>query len=390
MRASGRTLSARELNRATLARQLLLARADLDVPTAVRRVFALQAQHPPNVHLGLWSRLADLDLAAVDEALVAQDVVRASLLRLTLHVVSVDDHATVRTAMQPSLRASRVNDRRFRATSMVPADTDELQDELLALAARPVGRADVEAWLAGRVADEDVPWAFWALRTYAPWVTAPLAGRPWSFHPTPRYVAPLATLSSRLVEEGSDEHLDAVAAVVRRVLAALGPATRGDVASFTMLRQRVLRPALARLDGELVTHRGPSGETLLDVPDGVLPDGDTPAPPRLLPMWDSALAASEDRARTLPPAHRPHVVRRNGDVLPTLLVDGTVAGVWRVTGGGVELHALEPVDDGAWTVLVEEARGLLAALGGRPRPFHARHDRWFDDLPADRTVVVAP
>ncbi|MDZ7801813.1 MAG: crosslink repair DNA glycosylase YcaQ family protein [Trueperaceae bacterium] len=122
-------------------------------------------------------------------------------------------------------------------------------------------------------------------------------------------------------------------------MAAFGPASRRDFAQFALLRQAEVRPAFETLGDTLVTMEGPGGATLYDVPGAPLPGEDAPAPPRLLGMWDSVLLAYADRSRVIPEDYRPHVIRRNGDVLPSVLVDGMVAGVWRHADGGIEVIA---------------------------------------------------
>lgn len=140
-------------------------------------------------------------------------------------------------------------------------------------------------------------------------------------------------------------------------------------------------PTFEALGGALRTLRGPSGETLYDVPDAPLPDDDAPAPARLLPMWDAVLLAYKDRGRVIPPPYRPHVIRRNGDVLPTVLVDGYVAGVWRPRAGGIEVTAFHALGDDDWDGIEREARGLLAFLTGREGAVYERFGHGWSRLP---------
>jgi hypothetical protein len=139
----------------------------------------------------------------------------------------------------------------------------------------------------------------------------------------------------------------------------------------------------------LTTLEGPGGRELFDVPGTPLPGGDTPAPPRLMAMWDSILLAYADRSRVIPEEYRPLVIRRNGDVLPTLLVDGHVAGVWRPVDGAVEARAFHPLPDDAWDGLAAEARDLLAFLAARgPAPYGGRYARWWPTLPPGEARVL--
>jgi len=370
-------LAARQLNRATLGRQLLLRREPFDVGEAVRRVVALQAQEPASPYLALWSRLADFDPADLDAAFAAGAVVKAPLMRIALHAVAVADYKAFHEAMQPSLRGSRLNDRRFTGTGLTAAAADALVPDLLAFAAEPRMNADVERWLAGRPGGPAPERAWWALRTYGPFVHAPTGG-PWSFGLRPAYVA--AREQGRAGDPAS-----ALRVLARRYLEGFGPASVADLAQFGMLQPRTrVRDALASLvaDGRAVTLEGPDGAELFDVPDGLLPPEDAPAPPRLLPMWDSVLLAYADRGRVIPPDHRRLVTRNNGDVLPTLLVDGCVAGVWRPADGGIEATAFHRLGDDAWAGLEAEAGALVTFLAGRDPAVYRRFAHWWDELPS--------
>jgi hypothetical protein len=167
---------------------------------------------------------------------------------------------------------------------------------------------------------------------------------------------------------------------VRRYLEGFGPATVADIAGFTTILRPPIKAAIEDLRDELVVLEGPGGAVLYDVPGGALPGEDTPAPPRLLPMWDSALLAYADRARIVPAPFRKLIARSNGDVLPTLLVDGLVAGVWRVVDDRIEATAFEPLDDDAWAGLEAEAAGLLAFLRARDTGIYRRYNRWWDAI----------
>jgi hypothetical protein len=176
---------------------------------------------------------------------------------------------------------------------------------------------------------------------------------------------------------------------VRRYLRGFGPATVPDIAQFTMLTRAVARAALERLGDEIVRPEGPPGAGELFDLQGleVAPDG--PVPPRLLPMWDSVLLAYADRTRVIPEPYRGHVIRRNGDVLPTLLVDGRVAGVWRFRDGVIEAAAFEPLACADWSGLEEEAGVLTPLIAERDPGLYGRHRRWWEQLPAAETRLLA-
>jgi DNA glycosylase AlkZ-like len=366
-------LTLRELNRATLARQLLLRREPLDVVEAVRRVVAIQAQEPPSTYIALWNRLAPFDPAGVDAAFAGGAVVKATLMRVTLHAVDAREYPVFHDAMLPTLRASRLFDRRFTATGLSVDDVDALAQDVVAFASRPRTNAAVEAMLAERLGAAPERGVWWALRTFAPLVHAPTSG-PWSFGLRPSY---LAAPPKPPAQGGSD----ALQTLIRRYLEGFGPASVEDFAQFALHKRTTVREALAAMAGSPTTVEGPGGRQLFDVPGAPLPTGDTPAPPRLMAMWDSILLAYADRSRVIPDGYRPLVIRRNGDVLPTLLVDGHVAGVWRPVEGGIEARAFHPLPDDAWDGLAREARDLLAFLAGRGASPYGRYGRWWPDLP---------
>lgn len=365
-------VSARQLNRATLQRQLLLQREALPITDAVRQVVALQAQEPASPYLALWNRIAGFDPAGLDQAFTSGAVVKASLMRITLHAVRADDYPTFHAAMAPSLRASRLRDRRFRDSDLTVADVDAIEPELLATSARPRTTMEIQAWLGERLG-ERAKRAWWAYRTYAPLHHAPTGG-PWSYGSRSSFAAAPETLPPTQYEAS-------VRALVARYLRAFGPATVPDIAGYTLLGRAVVRDAVAALGSAVVVLEGPAGTELIDVADGVVPE-DVPAPPRLLPMWESALLAYVDRSRVVPPAYRSLVTRRNGDVLPAILVDGYVAGVWRALDDGIEVTAFERLTTDAWTGLAAEAASLLALLADRDPAVYRRYGHWWDALPS--------
>ncbi|MGA7672168.1 MAG: crosslink repair DNA glycosylase YcaQ family protein, partial [Nitrolancea sp.] len=149
-KGSDMSISARTLNRATLQRQLLLQRESLPLEEAVRRVVALQAQHPASPYLALWNRLSDFDPAELDDAYADYRVVRSTLLRVTMHAVHADDYSAFREAMDPSLRGSRLRDPRFTDSSLTQEDVDVLMADLLDFAAQPRTPEALQAWLTER------------------------------------------------------------------------------------------------------------------------------------------------------------------------------------------------------------------------------------------------
>ncbi|MEU2432831.1 winged helix DNA-binding domain-containing protein [Streptomyces sp. NPDC007861] len=378
-------MTARELNRATLGRQLLLRREPLGVLDTVRRVVALQAQQAASPYVALWNRISDFAPAALDAAYTRREVVKATLMRITLHAVHSDDYQVFREAMRPTFHASRLG-YRFAAAGLTPADAEELVPELVRFAEQPRTVAEMEAWLEQRLGTDKKAGAWWGLRAYAPLLHAPTGG-PWSFGHRPSYAAaPTLPASAAPDPEGQGE---ALRTLVLRYLQGFGPASVADVAQFAMVQRAPVRAALHALDDTVEQLKGPGGTTLFDLPGAPRPPADTPAPPRLMAMWDSVLLAYADRSRVIPPELRRLVIRNNGDVLPTLLVDGYVAGVWRQVDGGIEVTAFHDLPSDAWDGLAAEARSLMTLLAERDPRVYGRYDHWWAKLP-DGQVRVLP
>lgn len=378
-------LSPRALGRATLARQLLLRREPLTVPEAVRRVLALQAQQAASPYLALWNRVAGFDPAELDTAFAEQSVVKATLMRITLHAVHADDHLVLRGAMQQTLYAARLG-YAFAEAGLTPADANRIVPELLEFASRPRVSTEVEGWLRERLGAEKAAGAWWGLRAYAPLLHVPTGG-PWLFGgPRNSYVsAPVGGVFpyvDRVPDPGGLREL------ILRYLAAFGPATAADVAQFGLLYKGPVKEALRELGDQVERLSGPGGVVYYDVPGGVRPDADVVAPPRLLPMWDSVLLAHAERGRVLPEEYRRVVIRVNGDVLPTVLVDGRVAGVWRVVDGGIEVSAFRRISGEAWEGVAAEAGELWGVLEGRGGDPYKRYGRWWGKLPEAEEVRV--
>ncbi|MFF9046006.1 winged helix DNA-binding domain-containing protein [Streptomyces parvulus] len=375
------TLTPRRLALATLERQLLLQRERLDVAEAVRRVCALQAQSPASPYLALWNRVRDFAPEDLDAAFAERRVVKASLMRITLHAVHADDYAAFHAAMLSTLRASRLYDRRYTSTRLTPADADAVLAELPAVLDRPRTGAEMEKELTARFG-EHAHRVWWALRTYAPVHHGPTGG-PWSFTARNAYLAAPPDAGSR------PEPAAGVRRLLLSYLRAFGPATAQDFARFTLLTRGAVDDALRDLGDRVVPVAGRGRAALFDLADATVPAEDTEAPPRLLPMWDSTLLAHVVPGRFLPAEYRPAVVRRNGDVLPCLLVDGRVAGVWRTVEGGVELTAFQPLGKSARRAVTEEAEKLAALLADRDPAVYRRYGHWWDKgLPGVQNLTV--
>jgi len=335
-----RVLTLRELNRALLERQLLLGRRRLAAPGAIERLCALQAQYSLSPYIALWSRVTGFRKDQLTRALEERTVVKSTLFRITLHMTSARDYPYFAAAWLPA------------AQEMTPRITvekaAELSRKVYAAATTQVTHEQLE-----NIAAKDMG-GRWRVRTLAPLLHVPPSGT-WGFHGRPELLVMEAWLGVDLPtrEEGA-KHL------VRSYLASFGPATQQDLLRFAGVRVGDLRPGLERL--ELRKFRDERGRELLDLPRGSLPDGDTPAPVRFLPKWDSSLLAyaPPERTRILPEKFRSTVIRKNGDVLPTVLVDGFVAATWNVDRKrGLEVQPLRRLTKAERTEIDEEGERLV-------------------------------
>lgn len=327
-------ISAAELNRTTLARQSLLARADESVETVVGRVGGLQAQHADMPYIALWSRREGQSVAALESALTGRSLVKATVMRSTLHLVPAADWPALdAVSAEQRLAAWRPSARR------AGVDLEELNARVREFCAEPRSVDDVEELAAGMYPGVDAAAAIPGGVTRAWWrlasaggglVHVPPSGL-WGSHAPARYVAGSVWLTDAAAGAPPDPD-EARALAVERYLTAFGPAAAEDIARGVGLRgASPLKRALARLDTRRLD--GPDGQELVDLADADVVGGDTPAPVRFLPRWDHLLVAYKGRDRLIDAEHVPAVYRRNGDVLPTFWVDGRVAGTWQTTSG---------------------------------------------------------
>jgi hypothetical protein len=338
-----RTLTRRELNRALLARQLLLARGRMPLPEALERIAGLQAQYAPAMYIGLWSRLEGFERDALTDALEQRAVVQATLMRSTIHLVSPADFWPFALAIRSARRTSWGKGHK------------DLTAPAMAGAARTIRRRlDGKGALSRKEIEELVGKD--RARGVGLWldmVRVPPSGT-WERRRADLYAAAEDWLGPPDVTVAkATEHL------VRRYLAAFGPASRKDIASFTGIAPANVAPVLTRL--ELRRFQSEDSEELLDVPDGPLPDPDTPAPPRFLPTWDANLLVHARRTGVLPEEHRPKIFNtKNPHSFPTFLVDGAVAGTWKHERGKVALEPFGRLNAASRRALREEADRLAA------------------------------
>jgi hypothetical protein len=336
-----RVLTQRELNRAVLARQLLLERSSAGLPRALERVSGLQAQYAPSMYVGLWSRLEGFERDALTRALERRSVIQGTLMRSTIHLVSAADYWPLAVAVRQARR-----DHWLRVTTdpVTPRQMTAAARQMRArLAESPMRRQEIDELL-GRPRSR-------ALGLWLDLVRVPPSGT-WE-----RRRADLYGLAETWIEPPEITHAQALELVVRRYLGAFGPASAADLANWAGLKPAVVAPTLKRL--ELRRFRAEDGAELLDLPRAPLPAADTPAPARFLPTWDATLLAHARRSGILPEEHRPKIFHtKNPQSAPTFLVDGAVAGTWRHEGGEVRLEPFGRLDAGARRELAAEAERL--------------------------------
>jgi hypothetical protein len=380
-------LTTRELNRALLARQLLLERAALPPDRALAALCGLQTQHAPSGYLGLWSRtsrpptprpptprpltprpLTPRDGAAGPEdgafrradltaALHDAAVVQGWVMRSTIHMVAAADYAPFTAAVRAARRVQWLRGERRAAGWDMPAVAAAVRRHL---AGGPLPQARIVALLE---AEGHPKAAFAGAQLWVDLLRVPPAGT-WD---RPR--AHVFALAEHVLPGAPPDPDDTAGAddardlLVTRYLRAFGPASAADVVSFTGLPAVDVRAVRARLVARLGVRRfrDEAGGELLDVPDGPLPDPATPAPVRFLPTWDATLLVHARRTQVLPEVYRPRIFHtRLPRSVPTFLVDGQVAGTWRYEDGRVVTSPFHDLPAAAHRALDAEGERLAA------------------------------
>jgi hypothetical protein len=339
---AGRVLTQRELNRALLARQLLLERSTLSVAEALEQVGGLQAQYAPSGYVGLWTRLAGFERDGLTRALEDRSVIQATLMRTTIHVVSRREY------WRYAMGVRRARQEWARRTNNLPPERELLvaADRLrTALADGPRTVKELGDMAKGFLG---------SLSLWVDLVRVPPSGT-WERRRADRLALAEAWVGPNdATEQEGLEHL------VRAYLRGFGPASWNDLASWA---------GIAVTDGRrggeslgLVGYRDEAGRELVDLPDAPLPDADTTAPVRFLPHWDANLLVHARRTGLLPEVHRPRVFStKNPFSVGTYLVDGRVAGAWSLVDGRIALDPFESLSKRD-TAAVEREREDLQRL----------------------------
>ena len=338
-------LTTRHLNRALLARQMLLERSALPLTSVVERMGGIQMQYAPAGYIGLWSRMQDFGRPMLTRALEDRSVVQGTMMRGTIHTVSGADYWPMMAGI------SRINREWFSKQVRAMAETDmvavvsAVREEL---ADGPLRVMELNARLEARgFSPRSAGWASWWVEL----VRVPPSGT-WE-----RRRADLYELADRWLPRRKVSEDDGIQHLIVRYLGAFGPAPLKDIASWMGLNVNQMRHLVERI--ELRDFADENGRPLLDLPDAAIPEPGTPAPARFIAVWDAMLLVHARRTQVLPEEYRPLIFNtKTPHSHPTLLVDGAVAGTWKYDDGTVKLEPFEPLSRAVRRQLEEEADRL--------------------------------
>jgi hypothetical protein len=339
-------LSDRELNRATLARQLLLDRVDRPAPDVVRHLVGMQGQDPELPYVGLWNRIPAFQHDDLSRLLHAREVVRGTLFRGTQHLLAADDYQWIRPLLQPMLDTRQ---RGWFGRHLAGVDPAALADAGRSLLAdRTLTRPELGRALAERWPDHEPEWLARSIQALLPVLHPPPDGL-WGRHGATPFVLAETYLGRPLAKRPIGE-------LVLRYLAAFGPASVRDMQAWSGMTR--LRPAFEELRPRLCTFRSEAGAELFDLPDAPRPDRDVPARVRFLPQFDNVLYGHADRARIVRPDQPWQLLSE-----AAVIVDGRVRALWRIrTASGtavLTIRSLEPLSAAESAAVLAEGEALL-------------------------------
>lgn len=344
-----------------LARQMLLERQKVAVVPAIERLAALQAQWAPSPYIALWTRSVNFDKSSLWSAIEDARVIRARLMRGTLHLVSARDFYAYAVATQDLQRGAW---NRLQVGRGV--DPKAVARLAVAFARQPRAKEEVIAHLTERVGTLGGPfnWLIWRfVSAHADLVSAPPGGR-YDYGGTD---APYVAARHWLKGGARPDEDVAIELLIRRALAAFGPVTLADIAKFAGQVPARIRPVLERLAPKLATFADEQKRVLYDAPRAPRPDAETRAPARFLPRYDEALIAYQHRDRIVAAGHRPSIYSKNAIVEAVVLLDGFVAGTWALERGRTDaIVRVEP-----FAKLAAGDRAEAAAEGERLARFMA-------------------
>jgi hypothetical protein len=344
-----RVLTERELNRALLARQLLLERVKLPVPRALERVGGLQTQEARSGYIGLWTRLDGFERGSLTRALERGSVAHGTAMRITIHMVSKRDYWLFTEGIRGPRRESwKTSHARRVDMKKMPAVARKVESML----------AQGPRWRREVVKELGLDSPMWnGVGIWADLLRVPPSGT-WERPRGDLYATAESWLGRAEVSQAEGlEHL------LRRYLGAFGPATLRNAAYWAGLPAKALAPVAEKLS--LRRFRAEDGAELLDLPRAPIPDPETPAPPRLLATWDATLLAHARRTQILPERHRAKVFNAaTPQSVSAFLVDGQVAGSWKVERERVVIRPFERLPKSVRKELDDEAERLTDFLAG--------------------------
>jgi hypothetical protein len=313
-------LTLRALNRAVLARQMLLRREKVKVVSAVERLGGLQAQVARPPFVGLWTRVEGFTREDLIRAIDTRAIVRATLMRATLHLMTRKDFLALRASLQPMLSRGmeavlRERTKGVDIARLVPAARAYFEEE-------PRTFNELRDHLGQQFPGLDERAMGYMVRTHLPLVQTPAAGQAWAYPSIADFAVAESWLDDTLAEDARPHGL------ILRYLGAFGPASVRDFEGWSALRDAA--PAFEELRPKLRTFRDERKRELFDLPNAPRPDEDEEAPVRLLPEFDNLLLAYADRRRIAADEHKPFLCSKNLLIPGTVLVDGTIAATWKV------------------------------------------------------------
>lgn len=342
-----RILKLRELNRATLARQMLLERESLAITAAIEGLAGLQAQLASAPYVGLWTRLRDFRREDLATEIENRKVIKATMMRVTLHLCTAEDYLRFRTTFQPVLigAANALAKQRGQGFDL---------DKVLKAARKFIGEkprtfAEISDMVTKLMPDHDVGAMRYSVRTHIPLVQVPIATG-WSYSSKPEFTLAESWIGRPISPE------DNLRELVFRYLAAFGPASVTDAQTWLGMK---LKETFEKLRPELQTYRGEGRLELFDLPGVSLPAEDIPAPVRFLPEYDNLLLSHSNRTRVIANEYRSKVYLPGLRVAATILVDGFVRGAWKIEKTKTEATlVIEPFDK-----LTKKDHGALTEEG---------------------------
>jgi hypothetical protein len=345
MAGAARTLSERDLNRALLARQLLLERSRARIPKVLESMGGLQAQYAPSMYIGLWTRMEDFERDQLDRALERRSVAQGTLMRATIHLVSKTDYWPMALGMRRARREAWLDAsyRRDYSAKQMSSAARKLRSRL---GDGTMSRKEIHELLGSDSVVTN------GVNMWLDLVRVPPSGT-WERRRADLYAAAQHWLGKpRKIDEKNGIEL-----LVKRYLGGFGPSAPAEIANWAGMHPRRLAPVLEKM--RLRTFLSEDGDELVDLPRAPLPDPETSAPPRFLPTWDATLLVHARRSGILPEEHRPKVFNtRTPQSVPTFLVDGRVAGTWRPEKGKIKLDPFGRLDAAAKKALREESERL--------------------------------